>query len=57
MDDEEIDRIATRVIQKLMEPPLRDRLVEAVAEQLRSQTTRYERDMARLGQRLDHKQF
>lgn len=57
MDDNEIDQIATRVVQKIMESPLRDVFAAAIAMQLRGLARQYDREMVDLGERLDCGRF
>jgi len=53
MDDAEVDRVAARVIEKLMEPRSCQVLASAIAKELRLLTMQYASDMTKLGDRLD----
>ena len=51
MEKEDIERIAGRVVEKLLEPAARGMLAIAIAKELRQMGLQYERDMA------DHRQW
>ena len=53
MEKEDIERIAARVVEKLLEPETRGMLAIAIARELRQMGLEYEHDMARLGEWLD----
>lgn len=53
MDDAEVDRVAARVIEKLMEPRICQVLASAIAKELRLLLMQHSSDMSRLGDRLD----
>ena len=53
MEKEDIERIAARVVEKLLEPETRGMLAIAIARELRQIGLEYEHDMARLGEWLD----
>jgi hypothetical protein len=57
MEQEEIERIAARVVEKLLEPAACGALAIAIARELRQMGMEYEHDMARLGERLDAQHF
>ena len=57
MENEEIERIAARVVEKLLEPETRGMLAIAIARELRQMGLEYEHDMARVGERLDAQHF
>ena len=57
MEKEEIERIAARVVEKLLEPETRGMLAIAIARELRQIGLEYEHDMARVGERLDAQHF
>ena len=57
MEQEEIERIAARVVEKLLEPETRGMLAIAIARELRQMGLEYEHDMARVGERLDAQHF
>ena len=57
MEKEEIERIAARVVEKLLEPAACGALAIAIARELRQMGMEYEHDMARLGERLDAQHF
>jgi hypothetical protein len=57
MEKEEIERIAARVVEKLLEPETRGMLAIAIARELRQMGLEYEHDMARVGERLDAQHF
>ena len=51
MEKEDIEGIAARVVEKLLEPETRGML--AIARELRQMGLEYEHDMARVGEWLD----
>ena len=53
MDEDEIDRIAARVVEKLMEPSNRQVLASAIAKELRLLGIQHGSEMGKLGERLD----
>ena len=53
MEKEDIERIAARVVEKLLEPETRGMLAIAIARELRQMGLEYEHDMARVGEWLD----
>jgi hypothetical protein len=53
MEKEDIQRIAARVVEKLLEPETRGMLEIASARELRQMGLEYEHDMARVGEWLD----
>ena len=55
MEERDIERVAARVIAKLLEPTACG--VLAIAKQLRQLTSQYESDMSRLGERLERQHF
>ena len=55
MDDSEIERLATRVVEKLTEPSNRQALASAIAKELSLLSMQYGSDIAKLGERLDRK--
>jgi hypothetical protein len=57
MEKEDIERIAARVVEKLLEPGARGALAIAIARELRQMGLEYEHDMAHLGERLDAQHF
>ena len=57
MDAVDIERIASRVAEKLMEPLNRQALAEAIATELRRLGVRYAHDMEMLGQQLDARHY
>jgi hypothetical protein len=57
VDDSEIDRLATCIVQKMMEPSFRDTFAEAIAKELRLLAAEYRTDMEKLGERLDSDRF
>jgi hypothetical protein len=57
MEKEDIERIAARVVEKMLEPETRGMLATAIARELRQMGLEYEHDMAHLGERLDTQHF
>ena len=57
MEKEDIERIAARVVEKLLEPATRGMVAIAIARELRQMGLEYKHDMARLGERLDAQHF
>ena len=57
MEKEDIERIAARVVEKMLEPATRGMLAIAIARELRQMGLEYKHDMARLGERLDAQHF
>jgi len=53
MEKEDIERIAARLVEKLLEPETRGMLAIAIARELRQMVLKYEHDMARVGEWLD----
>lgn len=57
MDEAEIECIAARVVEMLMEPRYLQALSGAIAKDLRLLATQYGADIARLGERLDARHY
>jgi hypothetical protein len=57
MDERDIERVAARVVEKLLEPTACGVLASAIAKQLRQMASQYESDMSRLGERLERQHF
>jgi hypothetical protein len=53
MDDADVDRIAARVVEMMMEPRHLQALSSAIAKELRLLAAHYSAETAKLGQRLD----
>jgi hypothetical protein len=57
MEEGDIERIASRVVEKLLEPAACSMVANAIAKELRQMALQYEGDMARLGERLEAQRF
>ena len=53
MDEADIERIAARVVEMMMEPRHLQALSSAIAKELRLLAAHYNAETAKLGQRLD----
>lgn len=53
MDEADIERVAARVAEKLMDPANLEELSRAIARHLRLLAVQYDADIAMLGRRLD----
>jgi hypothetical protein len=57
MEEGDIERIAARVVEKLLEPAACGMLASAIAKSLRQMAMQYEGEMSRLGERLEMQRF
>jgi hypothetical protein len=57
MEDSEINQLAARLVQKMMEPANCDALAQAIAKQMCHFAQEYASDMQRLGERLDSRHY
>jgi hypothetical protein len=53
MEDSEINQLAARLVQMMIEPANRDALAQAIAKQMCHFAQEYALDMQKLGERLD----
>jgi hypothetical protein len=53
MNEREMDKIASKIVAKLMEPENRNALADSIAHALRECATQYGRASASIGERLD----
>ena len=57
MNDAQIERLAAKVVEKLLQPDNRAALASAIARELRLLAREYRDELAELGERLDAKQW
>ncbi len=57
MEERDIERIAARVVEKLLEPATCGMLASALAKELQQMASQYKDELARLGERLEAERF
>jgi hypothetical protein len=57
MDDSEIDQLAARLVQKMMESANRDALAQAIGKQMCHFAQGYASDMQKLGEQLETRHY